>query len=124
MLSSVTVSLEALSDHRESLLARVFAQYCSPEDGHSPPDAVDAWAGGSEHWERNVQYKEPTINIKSLVSRIKPVPGEFSPTGASGVGRNKITGLGHASGTTKESSSDVRDRDHLLDDIKKLEPAI
>jgi DNA polymerase IV len=119
-LSSVTVSLEALLVTWESLLSRAFARFAPRGMGiHSLTLWTLSWR--AEHWERGIQFKETAMDVKSVISRLKPVlenapqPGPVERVGI------KITGLGRASGRQKSLFSDVRARDRLLDDIKKLD---
>jgi DNA polymerase-4/protein ImuB len=120
VLSSVTVSLEALLVTWESLLARAFARFAPQGMGIR---SLTLWtlSWRAEHWERGIQFKEPAMDVKSVISRLKPVlentpqPGPVEQVGM------KITGLGRASGRQKSLFSDVRARDRLLDDIKKLD---
>jgi DNA polymerase IV len=120
VLSSVTVSLESILITVEALLSRVFARDSLRGRGIR---RLTLWTRGwnSEHWEHNVQYKEPTMNIKDLISRIKqflenfPQPGPVERVGI------RVTGLGYRNGRQRSLLAEIRARDHLLDDIKQLE---
>jgi DNA polymerase-4 len=120
VLSSVTVSLEAILMTVESLLGRVFARDSLKGRGIR---SLNLWTrgGDAEHWEHAVRCKEPAMDIKSLVSRIKPVLEDFPQPGPVERVGLKITGLGYRSGRQKSLFSAVRAREHLLDEIKQLE---
>ncbi len=61
------------------------------------------------------------MDLKSVVSRIKPFLENYPQPGPVERVGIKITGLGYRSGRQKSLFSEVRARDHLLDDIKQLE---
>jgi DNA polymerase-4 len=119
-LSSVTVSLEALMVSWESLLSRVFDRLAPRGMGIR---SLTLWTmtWRSEHWERSIQFKEPAMDVRSVISRLKPVlenapqPGPVERLGM------KIIGLGRRGGRQKSLFSDVRARERLLDDIKQLD---
>jgi DNA polymerase-4/protein ImuB len=121
-LPSVTVSLEAILVAVEMLLSRVFAR--SGLEGRGIR-SLTLWtrSWGAEHWERDVQFKEPVLDVSSAVSRIKrilesfPQPGPVEQVGIR-LGR---TGLGYPRGRQKSLFSEVRARGHLREDIKQLE---
>ena len=120
VLSSVTVSLEAILLTVESLLARILAGDSLKGRGIR---RLTLWTRGwcSERWEHIIQYKEPAMDIKSILSRIKPFLESYPQPGPVEQVGVMITGLGYRSGRQKSLFSEVRARDHLLDDIKKLE---
>jgi DNA polymerase IV len=119
-LASVTVSLEAILVTLELLLSQAFLKFAPKGMGIR---SIVLWTRtwNSEHWERSIPFKEPAMDIRSTLSRIKPVlenspqPGPVEQLGM------KITGLGHQSGRQKSLFSEIRAKDHLLDDIKQLE---
>jgi DNA polymerase IV len=120
VLTSMTVSLEAILITLESLLARAFARDSLKGRGIS---SINLWTRrwGSGHWEQEIRFKEPAMDIKSALLRIKPVlencpqPGPVEQVGM------KLTGLGYRLGRQKSLFSEVRARDHLLEDIQQLE---
>ena len=121
-LPSVTVSLEAILAALESLLARLFAGNTLKGRGiRSLTMWTRSW--NSEHWERNINFKEPAMDTRSTASRIKrvlenfPQPGPVEQVGIR-LGRN---GLGYPRGRQKSLFSEVRAKDHLMDDIQQLE---
>ncbi len=119
-LSSVTVSMEALLVALETLLAKVFARISLKGLGiRSLVLWTRSWDSG--HWERKIQFKEPAMDMKTVTSRIKrvlenyPQPGPVEEVGM------KVARLGYPRGRQKSLFTEVRGRDHLMDDIKQLE---
>jgi DNA polymerase-4 len=119
-LASVTVSLEAILVAVELMLVRVFVKIGHREMGiRSLVLRTRTW--NAENWERTVQFKEPSMDIKNTLSRIKrimedyPQPGPVEHVGIS------ITRLGYPQGRQKSLFSKVRARDHLMNDIRQLE---
>jgi DNA polymerase IV len=120
VLSSVTVSLEAIVITIESLISAILAKDSLKGRGIR---RMTLWTRGwdADYWEHSIQFKEPVTDIKSLISRIKiflenyPQPGPVERVGL------KITGLGYRSGKQRSLFSEVRAQDHLLEDIKQLE---
>jgi DNA polymerase-4/protein ImuB len=120
MLPSVTVSLEALLIAVEALFSRVFARDSLKGRGIR---SVALWTRGwtSEYWERVIRFKEPAVDIKGVISRIKPIMEAFpQPCPVEQIGL-KITGLGYRNGRQRSLFSEIRAREHLLDDIKQLD---
>ena len=119
-LASVTVSLEAILVAVELMLVRVFVKIGHRGMGiRSLILRTRTW--NAENWERTVQFKEPSMDIKSTLSRIKriledyPQPGPVEHVGMS------ITRLGYPQGRQKSLFSKIRARDHLMNDIRQLE---
>jgi DNA polymerase-4/protein ImuB len=119
-LPSVTVSLEAILVSIESLLSRVFAKDALKGKGIS---GLVLWATiwGSGYWERSIKFKEPAMNPRSALSRIKQVLESHPPPGPVEELGLKLTALGYRSGRQRNLFSEVRAKDHLLDDIKQME---
>jgi DNA polymerase IV len=119
-LPSVTVSLDAILFTVETLLRRVFAGIVRKGLGVR---SLSLWTRtwNAEHWERTIRFKEPAMDLKTAVARIKrvledyPQPGPVEQVGMS------ITGLGYPRGRQKSLLPEVRAQDHLMDDIKQLE---
>ncbi len=119
-LPSVTVSLEAILAAAESLLALIFARDSLKGRGiRSLTLWTRSWS--SEHWERTVQFKEPTMDTKTTVSRIKRVLEDYPQPGPVEQVGTRVNRLGYPRGRQKSLFSEVRGRDHLMDDIKQLE---
>jgi DNA polymerase-4 len=120
VLSSVTVSLEAILVAVESLLVRVFAGI-----GHKGPGirSLTLWTRtwNDESWERTIQFKEPAMDTRTAVTRIKrvledhPQPGPVEQLGV------RVDRLGYPLGRQKSLFSEIRAKDHLMDDIRQLE---
>jgi DNA polymerase-4/protein ImuB len=119
-LASVTVSLEALLVALEMMLSRVFGKI-SPLEMGIRRLILRTRTWNAETWERIVQFKEPVMDIKSALARIKrvledyPQPGPVEQLGLS------ITRLDYPRGRQKNLFSDVRAREHLMNDIRQLE---
>ena len=119
-LSSMTASLDVIMVSIEAMLSRVFVRFEAKGMGIR---SVHLWTRTwlRELWEKNIQFKEPALNTKTALSRIKlimensPQPGPVEQLGM------KITGLGRPNGRQKSLLSDVRAKDNLLDDVKQLE---
>jgi DNA polymerase-4/protein ImuB len=119
-LAWVTTSMEALLSTVESLLVKALAQ----KDLHGRGiTCLIVWTRGQDkrHWEKTVNFKEPAMDVKSALPRIKhylenyPQPGPVEQMGI------KITRFGHSIGRQKSIFFEVRAKDHLLGDIKQLE---
>jgi len=119
-LPSVTTSLDVLLIAIEAMLNHAFTQFEKKGLGiRSINLSTKSWLG--EHWERTVNFKEPSLHAKTVLPRIKlvmenaPQPG---PTEQIGL---KITGLCGQRGEQKSLFTEVRAQDHLLNDIRQLE---
>ena len=119
-LSSVTVSLEALLVVLEALLSKVFARVSLKGMGIRSL-VLWTWSWDSRHWERKIQFKEPAMDLKSVVSRVKGVLGNYPQPGPVEEVGMRVARLGYPRGRQKSLFTEVRGRDHLMDDIKQLE---
>jgi DNA polymerase-4/protein ImuB len=119
-LASVTVSLEAILVEVETLLYRFFARNDLKGRGIY---GLTLWTRGwsSEHWERNIKFKEPAIDVRTIISRIRRVTENYPQPGPVEQVGIKINRLGYSRGRQKSLFSEVRARDHLLEDIRQLE---
>ncbi len=119
-LPSVTVSLDAILVSLESLLAKLLAGNALKGRGIR---GLTLWTRtwNAEDWKRNINFKEPAMDVRSAISRIKrvlenyPQPGPVEQVGL------HITALGYPRGRQKNLFSDVRAKEHLAEDIKQLE---
>lgn len=120
LLSSVTVSIDAILINIEALLSRVFARDSLKGRGiRSLTLWTQSW--NSEHWEHVIQFKEPAMEIKAIISRIKPFLENFPQPGPVERLGLKVTSLGYSSGRQRSLFSEVRAREHLMNDIRQLE---
>jgi len=120
LLSSVTVSLEALLVTWQSLLVRAFLAFAHKGLGiRSMTLWTRTWNGLD--WEQKVKFKEPAMNPESALGRLKSVVENFPQPGPVEQLGLRITGLGHQCGKQKSLFDEVRAREHLLEDIKQLE---
>jgi DNA polymerase-4 len=120
LLTSATVSLDAIAVTAETLLARVFTRISPKGMGvRSLVFWTRSWSAGQ--WERSLRFKEPAMDVKSVIPRLRraledyPQPGPVEQVGI------RITGLGRQSRRQKSLFSEVRAQEHLLDDIKQME---
>ncbi|MBN1692450.1 MAG: hypothetical protein JW845_02725 [Dehalococcoidales bacterium] len=119
-LPSVTVSLDAILFAVESVLAGILAGKALKGRGIR---RLTLWtrSWNAENWERNINFKEPAMDVRSTITRIKrtledyPQPGPVEQAGI------KITGLGYPGGRQRSLFSDIRAKEHLAEDIKQLE---
>jgi DNA polymerase-4 len=119
-LPSVTVSMDAILTSAESLLLHVLPGIIRRGLGiRSLMLWTRTW--NAENWERTIQFKEPAMDIKSAVSRLKrtledyPQPGPVEQVGI------RVNRLDYPLGRQKSLFSDIRAKEHLADDIKQLE---
>lgn len=120
ILSSVAVSIETITVAVESLLSHVFGRSNLRGRGiRSLTLWTQTWR--AEHWEHRINFKEPAMDVRSTMPRIKqflenyPQPGPVEELGI------KLTRLGHSSKRQRSLFSEVRAQDHLNEDIKQLE---
>ena len=119
-LASPTVSLELLLMALEAMLARAFVKLSQKNLGVS---RILLWTRSwvSEHWEEPVRFKEPAMNPKAVLTRIRQVMENVTQPGPVEELGMKITGTGRFTGRQKSLMAQVRAQEHLLDDIKQLE---
>jgi DNA polymerase IV len=118
-LNWVTTSIEALISNVESLLVKAMKK----ERRGRGISCLTIWTQGGDGrgWEKTVNFKEPAMDVKSALQRIKyyfencPQPGPVEQIGI------KITRLGHGVSHQKSIFSEIRAKDHLMDDIKQLD---
>jgi DNA polymerase-4 len=119
-LASVTVSLEAILVAAESLLVRVFAVIGRKGLGiRSLMMWTRTW--NEETWERTIQFKEPAMDTKTAVARIKRVLEDYPQPGPVEQVGIRVDRLGYPRGRQKSLFSEIRAQDHLMDDIRQLE---
>jgi DNA polymerase-4/protein ImuB len=119
-LTWVTTSIEALLSTLESLLVKALAKKELHGRGIS---RLVVWTRGQDTqlWEKVINLKEPAMDIKKALSRIRyyfenyPQPGPVEQVGI------KITRFGRSIGRQTSIFSEVRAKDHLLEHMKQLE---
>jgi DNA polymerase-4 len=119
-LLSVTVSLEVILMETELLLVRIFTNINRSGMGiYSLTLWTRTW--NAEMWEHTIQFKEPAMDVKTAVARIKriledyPQPGPVEQVGI------RVNRLGYPHGRQKSLFSDARAKEQLIEDIKQLE---
>jgi len=120
VLSSVTVSLEAILVAMELLLVRVFANISRNGLGIR---SLTLWTRtwNAETWERTIQFKEPAMDMRTAVSRIKRVMEDYPQPGPVEQAGMRVNRLGYPCGRQRNLFSEFRAKDHLIEDIKQLE---
>ena len=118
-LTWVTTSIEAILSTVESLLVKALSNNLQGRG----ITCLTLWTQGqdSRHWEKTVNYKEPAMDVRSAMPRIKyflenyPQPGPVEQVGI------RITRLGYGITRQKSIFSGTRAKDHLMEDIKQLD---
>lgn len=120
VLSSVTVSIDTLLVAIGPLVSRVFNKISLKGMGIH---RLTLWTRSydSEHWERTIRFKEPAMDIKSVLSRIRRVLENFPQPGPVEQAGIRVTRLGYPRGRQNSLFSEVRGRAHLMEDIRQLE---
>ncbi|MFC1976937.1 hypothetical protein ACFLWS_01520 [Chloroflexota bacterium] len=120
MLSSVTVSLESILVSLQELLGRVFDRISRVGLGVR---SLTVWTRtwNAEQWERTVRFKEPAMDMKTVINRIKRVMEEYPQPGpVEQIGLN-INRLGYPGGRQNSLIREIRSQAHLMEDIHQLE---
>jgi len=118
VLTSVTVSIEIILVTVESLLSRIFAGNALKGRGIR---SFNLWTRGWDYWEQNVRFKEPTLNIKSIIPRTKQILENFPQPGPVEELGIRVTRSGYQVGQQKSLFPEVRASDNLLDAARELE---
>jgi DNA polymerase IV len=119
-LASITISLDLILMTLESLLSRAFIRLSQKGLGIS---RITLWTRSwvSEYWEQDIRFKEPAMNTRTAISRIRQIIETVPQSGPVEQLGMKITGTGKPQGRQKSLISAVRAQEHLLDEIKQLE---
>jgi DNA polymerase-4/protein ImuB len=119
-LTSVTVSLEFILVALDKLLGRVFGRISKVGLGIR---SLTVWTRtwNSEQWERTIRFKEPAMDIKSVINRIKRVMEEYPQPGPVEQAGLVVSRLGFPGGRQNSLFREIRSRDHLMEDIRQLE---
>lgn len=119
-LSSMTVSLDAILAAIESLLSRAYTREGLNGKGiRKLTFWAQVWCSG--YWERSINFKEPAMNARAALSRIRdvlsnsPFPGAVEELGL------KVTGLSREKRRQSNLFIEVRADDHLKEDIMQME---
>ena len=119
-LSTPTATLDVMLMAIEAMLSRSFTKLEQKRMGMRRINLwTRTWMG--EHWERNINFKEPAMNTKTAISRIKQIMDIYPQLGPVEQLGIKITGLGCQNGRQKSIFTEVRAKEHLLNDVKQLE---
>jgi DNA polymerase-4 len=120
LLTSATVSLDAIAVTVETLLARVFTRTAPKGLGiRSLTFWTRSWSAGQ--WERSLRFKEPAMDVKNVTTRLRRVLEEYPQPGPVEQVGLRITGLGRQSRRQPSLFADIRAQEHLMDDIKQME---
>lgn len=120
LLNSVTTSVDTLLVTIESMLSRVFNRIM--EKGMGISDLV-LWTRtfGAEHWEKSIRFKEPSMNLKNALSRVKRVLENYPQPGPVEQAGIRVARLGYPRGKQNNLFAEVRSKSHLMEDIRQLE---
>ena len=119
-LSTPTATMEVMLMAIEAMVCRSFIKLEQKRMGMRRINLwTRTWMG--EHWERNINFKEPAMNTKTAISRIKQIMDIYPQLGPVEQLGIKITGLGCQNGRQKSLFTEVRAKEHLLNDVKQLE---
>ena len=120
ILPSVTISLDVIIVSIESLLVRLFNGNAFKGKGiRSLKLWTQTW--NAERWEKTINFKEPALDVRSTVIRIKRMLEDYPQPGPVEQAGLHITGLGYPRGRQKSLFRDIRAKEHLAEDIKQLE---
>ena len=119
-LPSVTISLESILVALEVLLGRVFARIGRAGLGIR---RLTVWTRtwNQEQWEKSIWFKEPAMDARTAVNRIRrvmevtPQPGPVEQAGLI------VSRLGFPGGRQASLLREKRSQDHIIDDIRQLE---
>ena len=119
-LPSVTALLEVMMVAIEGMLSHAFTRF---EPKGMGIRSINLWTRSwmGEYWEKTIQFKEPAMHAKTALSRIKLIMENSPQLGPVEQMGMKITGLGRPNGRQKSLFTNVRAKEHLLDDVKQLE---
>jgi DNA polymerase IV len=119
-LPSVTVSLDVILVSIEGLLGRLFDGGTFNGKGIR---SLTLWTRtwNAEHWEKTVSFKEPAMDVKTAMARIKRIMEDYPQPGPVEQAGIHITILGYPPGRQKSLFRDIRAKEHLAEDIKQLE---
>lgn len=119
-LPSITVSMDAIVTSAEAILLRILPDIIRRGFGIRN---LTLWTRtwNTENWEREINFREPAMDVKGIVVRLKraledyPQPGPVEQVGL------RVNRLGYPLGRQRNLFADMRAQEHLADDIKQLE---
>jgi DNA polymerase-4/protein ImuB len=120
MLPSVATSIDTVLAVVETLVSRVFGKISLKGLGiHN----LALWTRSydSEYWERTIRFKDPAMDMKSAVSRIRRVLENYPQPGPVEQAGIRVTRLGYPRGRQNSLFTEIRGRNHLMEDIRQLE---
>jgi DNA polymerase-4 len=119
-LPSVTVSLPAILVAIEEMLSRIFRKIAPLGLGVG---RLCLWTRtwNAEHWERLIRFKEPAMELKTALGRIRRVLEDYPQPGPVEQAGLRVEQLACPRGRQESLFREVRARDHLADDIRRLE---
>jgi len=120
VLPTVTISIDTILVAVEPLISRVFVRINLKGMGiHS----LTLWTRSydSEHWEKTIRFKEPAMDIKSVLSRMRRVLENFPQPGPVEQAGIRVIRLGYPHGRQNSLFYEVRGRNNLMEDIRQLE---
>jgi DNA polymerase-4 len=84
---------------------------------------LELWTRGydAEYWERTIRFKDPAMDSKNTLARIKRVLEEYPQPGPVEQAGVRVTRLGYPRGKQNSLFTEVRGRSHLMEDIRQLE---
>jgi DNA polymerase-4/protein ImuB len=119
-LPSVTVSMDAIVTSAESVLLHILPDIVRRGFGIRN---LTLWTRtwNMEHWERDINFKEPALDSKNIISRLKRVLEDYPQPGPVEQAGIRVNRLGYPLGRQRNLFADIRAQEHLADDIKQLE---
>lgn len=119
-LVSITTSIEAILVSLETLLARAFARINARGMGIRN---LNIWTRtwNAELWDKNIRFKDPAMNVKSAMPRVKQVLESYLQPGPVEQLGIKVTQLGYGNGRQGGLFPEIRAHSQLHNDIKQLE---
>jgi DNA polymerase-4 len=119
-LPSVTVSMDAIITSAESILLHILPGIIRRGLGIR---SLTLWTRtwNAENWEREINFKEPAMDMKNAVARLKRVLEDYPQPGPVELVGLRVNRLGYPLGRQRNLFADIRAQEHLADDIKQLE---
>lgn len=119
-LPSVTVSMDAIITSAESILLRILPDIVRRGFGIR---SLTLWTRtwNAENWEKDINFKEPAMDMKNAVARLKRVLEDYPQPGPVEQVGIRVNRLGYPLGRQRNLFADIRAQEHLADDIRQLE---